>query len=596
MASISAGVATCGLKPDGDSVCWGAESVHKELSGSFAAVSVGEYHACGIRADGTVECTGSNEGPPLTTGYSGQANAPTGTFKSISAGGWHTCGIQDDDSIVCWGWDGLGDWAPPSGKFKTVDAGGWHTCGIRMNGTVECWGRNDHGETSASTGEFVEIHAGFFQTCGLKTNDSVHCWGKNDNGQASAPDGVFRAISTGSSHSCGIRENGEVDCWGNNLGGKAEPPKGSFAVINAGAIHTRGIRTEGNVVCWGLNTSRQIAPPFEDATTSSAAPIWNGADSSDDADSPTTTLVPTATAAPTANPTATPTPTATPAPTANPTATPTPTATPRPNRGTLLRQAANGWGKAYANHEWETMYQFYSNRFKDKCTSAEFAIWAPTTNDIFEPKIQKGAAFVLERVEVNGNSGMVYSHFENGGQTITNEVDLAEARWENDRWVFLPSEFIIALDHPCDLTNYSGFDLRLPLPKGFTIWGSDGTDVVVVDINDNAWPVIQKGNQFNDPPAPGNRFYMVRVQVSNVDGDGLLTVSDADFELVGDNRVVYAPYRRSCGVIPDDLWGQIYLGGTIQGNICFQVGATEGGFVLIHNPGFSGDTRFLSLE
>ena len=126
--------------------------------------------------------------------------------------------------------------------------------------------------------------------------------------------------------------------------------------------------------------------------------------------------------------------------------------------------------------------------------------------------------------------------------------------------------------------------------------GSDGTDIVVIGINRDAWEVVLRENQFNDPPAEGNRFYMVRVEVENAAGAGALTVTEADFELIGSNRLVYQTYRHSCGVIPDELWGTIYPGGKVQGNVCFQVGASEGGVVLIHNPGFSGDNRFLSLD
>lgn len=127
--------------------------------------------------------------------------------------------------------------------------------------------------------------------------------------------------------------------------------------------------------------------------------------------------------------------------------------------------------------------------------------------------------------------------------------------------------------------------------------GSDGTDIVVTGINSDAWAVVQRENRFNDPPAPGKRFYIVRVEVTNVAGSDALNVTDADFELIGDDRVVYQTFRHSCGVIPDKLRGQIYPGGTIQGNLCFEVGADEGGFVLIHSPGFfSSDPRFLSIE
>ena len=120
--------------------------------------------------------------------------------------------------------------------------------------------------------------------------------------------------------------------------------------------------------------------------------------------------------------------------------------------------------------------------------------------------------------------------------------------------------------------------------------------MVVTGINGDAWLVVQRENQFNDPPGPGNRFYMVTVEVSNVSAPGGLNVSQFDFELIGDNRVVYKSYQHYCGVIPEELQAEIYPGGKGRGNACFEVGANEGGFLLIHNPGFFGEKRFLSLE
>ena len=141
-----------------------------------------------------------------------------------------------------------------------------------------------------------------------------------------------------------------------------------------------------------------------------------------------------------------------------------------------------------------------------------------------------------------------------------------------------------------------GTTLEYPYPAGSTMQSTDGTETVVTGINNDAWQVVQRENQFNDPPEPGNRFYMVTVEVVNVAGASPLNVSTIDFELIGDDRVVYKTFQHSCGVVPDELWGEVYQGGSVQGNLCFEVGADEGGFVLIHSPGFLGERRFLSIE
>ena len=102
---------------------------------SFTAVSAGGNHSCGLGADGSVVCWGSNE-------Y-GQATPPqTASFTAVSAGGAHSCGLGADGSVVCWGYNVRGKAAPPSGSFIAVSAGWFHSCGVRADGSVVCWGRH----------------------------------------------------------------------------------------------------------------------------------------------------------------------------------------------------------------------------------------------------------------------------------------------------------------------------------------------------------------------------------------------------------------------------------------------------------------------
>ena len=90
---------------------------------------------------------------------------------------------------------------------------------------------------------------------------------------------------------------------------------------------------------------------------------------------------------------------------------------------------------------------------------------------------------------------------------------------------------------------------------------------------------------------------MVNVEVVNVAGSGALNLSQSGFELIGYNPRVYETFLHSCGVIPYETYRAIYSGGKyIQRNVCFKVDADESGFVLIHNPAFSGDGRFLRIE
>ena len=76
----------------------------------------------------------------VTTG--GEATVPGGSFTQVSVGVWHSCGLRTDGSIECWGDNEFGRLDVPGGSFTQVSAGVWHSCGLRSDGSVVCWGNN----------------------------------------------------------------------------------------------------------------------------------------------------------------------------------------------------------------------------------------------------------------------------------------------------------------------------------------------------------------------------------------------------------------------------------------------------------------------
>ena len=151
-----------------------------------------------------------------------------------------------------------------------------------------------------------------------------------------------------------------------------------------------------------------------------------------------------------------------------------------------------------------------------------------------------------------------------------------------------------------------GFTLDDPLPAGEVLPGSDGTDIRVLGIIPDVRRQVAEENSFNDPPEEGMRFYMIRLEVVYpADAFGSVDVAAWDFSLIGDNRVVHGGLVNSisCGVIPDPLGGefweghQVFAGGRVQGNVCFEIPEDENGLILIHEPGYgTGPRRFLSLS
>ena len=162
---------------------------------------------------------------------------------------------------------------------------------------------------------------------------------------------------------------------------------------------------------------------------------------------------------------------------------------------------------------------------------------------------------------------------------------------------FIGYEIGDAVSTPTPATAPSpGTTLDHPLSAGEALQGSNATEIRVLGVVEDARRQVAKENQFNDPPEEGKRFYMISIEVFYPLASGSLRVSESDFSLIGENRVVYEPFDYTCGVIPNELDGEIYAGGRIQGNICFEIPEDEGALVLIHEPGYGIESRrFLSL-
>ena len=140
---------------------------------TFAAVSAARSHTCGVTPAGATYCWGLNGSGQLGNGDAAMATqltpvlvaAPAGvTFATVSAGDYHTCGLTPGGVAYCWG-DGIegqvGDGATQirltpvlvSGglTFRAVSAGQLHTCGVTPVGAAYCWGSNDLGELGDGT-------------------------------------------------------------------------------------------------------------------------------------------------------------------------------------------------------------------------------------------------------------------------------------------------------------------------------------------------------------------------------------------------------------------------------------------------------------
>lgn len=141
---------------------------------NFASVSAGGFHACGLTTGGLAYCWGAGgngqlgDGNPVVSSSIPVAVAGGRTFASISVGNRHTCGVTTSGVAYCWGENSTGHLgigtrtgsnvpvAVSGGyTFASLTAGRFHTCGLTTAGKAYCWGENLLGD--GSTGSLVPV-------------------------------------------------------------------------------------------------------------------------------------------------------------------------------------------------------------------------------------------------------------------------------------------------------------------------------------------------------------------------------------------------------------------------------------------------------
>ena len=91
-----------------DLACRAPTQAASSLSTVWADVAVGTAHSCGLLANASVVCWGSNNAGALGTGtFEASPGIPVKvasslSFASISAGAWYTCGLTTTRQLFCW--------------------------------------------------------------------------------------------------------------------------------------------------------------------------------------------------------------------------------------------------------------------------------------------------------------------------------------------------------------------------------------------------------------------------------------------------------------------------------------------------------------
>jgi len=313
--------------PNGGTVTWSPGLAHScrdtsppigTLPTTYAAVSTGGYHTCGLALTGVAYCWGDNTSWQLGTGGDKSTRvAPTAVatslhFTSIGAGGFQTCALTSTGAAYCWG---RGDSIPVAVggglSFVQLAAGGTnHQCALTGAGAAYCWGYNHmgqlgDGDTSTSATPvavaggitFASLTTSGGHSCGLTAAGAAYCWGFNNQGQLGdstmtdrwTPAAVkgaltFASLVASGLRTCGLASSGIVYCWGATVDGSGvnltpvvTGDTVHFAHLGASVgSHFCGVTASGKGFCWGNNSNGQLGDGNTRTFSYSSVPIAGG--------------------------------------------------------------------------------------------------------------------------------------------------------------------------------------------------------------------------------------------------------------------------------------------------------------------------------
>jgi hypothetical protein len=278
-----------------------------------------------------------------------------------------------------------------------------------------------------------------------------------------------------------------------------------------------------------------------------------------------------------------------------------------------LRRAFSDSVNAFLDGDSDAFYDSFSAGFQARCEKKEFekiiALASVFLGDIEEKdrkieitdvSFEEDRAHVAAKVDLGGNTSI-----DDDEGDLTDYWVLEDGKWKADT------------------------DDKTPCDLGGTISGGDGTDetpatgpgtsrgeavapgqpvttgdlrVAVTSVDLDAADTIAAEDDFPETPEAGNRFVLIRVRAEHTgQGEETVSVSSTNFEITGSRNVLYDGFSQStsCGFIDDEIRGELFAGGSVEGYVCFQLPADETDLILVVSPQFSfadNDRRYLALE
>lgn len=214
-------------------------------------ISAGQDYTIGVRSDGTVVITGTNEKELL------KAEA----WKNIVAvaARRRVLGLRADGTAVSHGnvfdkeYSDVYAWR----DVIAIAAGNSHAAGLRKDGSVLIAGHaNNKNHEASSWRNIVSVATGDNHTVGLMADGRVVACGDNSSGQCNVSHWKdIEAIAANGDYTIGLKKSGTVVVTG-NFSGDVSNWQG-IAFISAGLFHAVGLQFDGTAVATGWNMNNQ---------------------------------------------------------------------------------------------------------------------------------------------------------------------------------------------------------------------------------------------------------------------------------------------------------------------------------------------------